>query len=501
MHTLDDRYELDSPIGVGGSANVYLAVQRSIGRKVAIKVLRPDAVANEQAREGYLREGALLAALKHPNIVTVHDVGFTEEGLPYFVMEYVRGNSLATHLQEGRRLAPSVAMPLFEQIAAGLGHAHRHGILHRDIKPGNVLIEEASVGQWFAKLTDFGVATHEAEEQDGGLVYGTPTYMAPERFHGQPATKESDLYGLGVVMFRALAGQAPFAGATWIDTATKHANDPVPRFADLGVHDVSPELEGIVRRCLEKNPAARYWSAEELRQDLEATRLGLLEPGSVPGGVYLLEDPQPDRPVVAKQWSWSGAAAGLLVVLLIGVPVVGSVAMMRQSERNADASGQAAADEAELDALEGAPFPLAPLSAWGKADDEAEPPPSPRPRSPRPREAPEEEAPPPEAEEVVFEPPPMPKPLEDGERFLGTWEGRANNRRLTLVLSNTSDRVHGSWRNESVAGRWWWENDAVHVDVVTASRSHRLVGEVSTSGGAGEVIVRGKAKGTWSVGR
>lgn len=497
MHTLDDRYELDSPIGVGGSANVYLAVQRSIGRKVAIKVLRPDAVANEHARDGYLREGALLAALKHPNIVTVHDVGFTEEGLPYFVMEYVRGNSLATHLQDGRRLAPSVAMPLFEQIAAGLAHAHRHGVLHRDIKPGNVLIEEASVGQWFAKLTDFGVATHEAEEQ-GGLVYGTPTYMAPERFHGEPATKECDLYGLGVVMFRTLTGEAPFTGETWVATAAKHANEPVPRFADLGIRDVSPELEGIVRRCLEKNPAARYWSAEELREDLEAARLGLSESGSVAGGIYLLEEPRPVRRAV-QHWSWAGAAAGLAVVLLVGVPIVGTVVRMRQADWDADGEGQAAT--AEEEALEGAPFPLAPLSAWGEADDEEEAPPSPRPRSPRPHVAPEEEAPSPEPAEVVFEPPPMPEPQEDGQRFLGTWEGRANNRRLTLVLSNTSDRVHGSWRNESVAGRWWWENGAVHVDVVTESRSHRLVGEVSTSGGAGEVIVRGKAKGAWSVAR
>jgi len=508
MEPLDERYDLASQIGAGGSADVFLAVQRSVGREVAIKVLRPDAIQNDYARRGYVREGAVLASLKHPNIVTVHDVGLTEEGLPYFVMEYVCGNSLATHLQGGRRLAAAEALPLFEQVAAGLAHAHRKGILHRDVKPGNVLLEAGSAGQAYAKLTDFGVATHEADDEEAkGILVGTPYYLAPERFQGHAGTKESDLYGVGVLMFRTLTGDVPFAGETWADVGQLHAHEPVPRFSDLGIDDVSPKLEGIVRRCLEKNPGARYWSAEELREDLEAARQSLSDPVSFAGApARALQRPTSALRSTGQHFSWSGGAAGLVVVLLLGVPVVAMVALHRESLRASAAAEEAAASVEEED-LEGAPFPIAPLSAWTRGQDEVdvegEATPSPSPRRPRASGADDAAPLPPEpSEEVVPDAvPEPPQPLEDGSAWLGQWEGRAINRRLTLALSTTDDSVDGLWRNEPVTGRWWWEGGAVQIEVATPSGSHRLVGQVSNDEGSGDVLVRGKPKGSWYVGR
>jgi serine/threonine-protein kinase len=267
------RYELHRRLARGGMADVFLARDQLLDRPVAVKVLFPEFATDPSFVERFRREAQSAANLNHPNIVAVYDWG-QEEGTYFIVMEYVEGRSLADILRSEGPLHPQRAAEIASDIAAALGFAHRNGVIHRDIKPGNVLVSPN--GQ--VKVADFGIARAlgaGAEENltQAGSVMGTATYFSPEQAQGLGLDPRSDLYSLGVVLYEMVTGRAPFTGDSPVAIAYKHVQEQPPRPRQVNP-DVPADLEAIIGKLLAKNPATRYPSAEDLRADLRRFRDG-----------------------------------------------------------------------------------------------------------------------------------------------------------------------------------------------------------------------------------
>src|SRR5215218_3808819 len=268
-----NRYEIQRGIARGGMAEVYLARDQLLDRPVAIKVLFPEFAVDPSFVERFRREAQSAANLNHPSIVGVYDWG-SHEGTYFIVMEYVRGRSLAEILRAEGTLHPDRAADIATDIAGALYFAHRNGVVHRDIKPGNVLITP----QGHVKVTDFGIARavgggNTDNLTQTGSVMGTATYFSPEQAQGHPVDPRSDLYSLGVVLYEMLCGRPPFAGESPVAIAYQHVQAAVvpPRQVNP---DVPESLEAITLKLLAKNPANRYPTAEELRADLRRYREG-----------------------------------------------------------------------------------------------------------------------------------------------------------------------------------------------------------------------------------
>ena len=268
---IDDRYELGAQLGSGGMARVYLAHDRVLDRQVAVKVLAESYAADPSFVERFRREASAAAGLNHPNIVAVYDRG-EADGSYYIVMEYLPGPDLKQVIRRRAPLSPIRSIDYALQILAALGAAHRRDVIHRDVKPQNVMVDEDGN----LKVTDFGIARAGEGTQmtEAGSVIGTAQYLSPEGARGEEVTAASDCYCVGIILYEMLTGRVPFDGERPVAVAMKQVNEPPvpPRVYEP---DIPPALEAVVLRALEKRPSDRFRSAEEFSEALQAVRAQL----------------------------------------------------------------------------------------------------------------------------------------------------------------------------------------------------------------------------------
>ena len=308
---LDGKYRLDEPLGEGGMGRVYRATHLLIERPVAVKVLHPHLVSDEEARERFRREARAAGRLRHPNGVAVTDFGETPEGVVYIVMELLEGESLRELTAREAPLEAGRAVSIMLQVAAAVGAAHAAGVIHRDLKPANIFLAEREGAPPVVKVLDFGIAklaADAAEDAGGraltqtGIMIGTPRYMSPEQCEGGVLTPASDVYSLGIILYEMLTGVTPFDGATPLAVAMQHFSKPPRPLSDLNA-SVPPELERVVLRALEKQPGARPSSAGEFHHELfeAATRLGLAGAENGYAGTARLPRHAPTSPLAGTQ--------------------------------------------------------------------------------------------------------------------------------------------------------------------------------------------------------
>jgi len=289
---LGDRYEIGAVIGRGGMAEVHEGRDLRLGRRVAIKILRPDLAKDPTFQARFRREAQSAASLNHPNIVAVYDTGqdtLSPEGdngepavvVPYIVMEFVDGMTLRQIVASGRRLLPERALEITAGILSALDYAHRHGIVHRDIKPANVMLTRTGD----VKVMDFGIARAindvSSTMTSASAVMGTAQYLSPEQARGEVVDARSDLYSTGVVLFELLTGKPPFTGDSAVAIAYQHVSEmpAIPSTIDPGV---SPEIDAVVMRALAKRADERYQSASDFRADVERAIAGSPVTAAVP---------------------------------------------------------------------------------------------------------------------------------------------------------------------------------------------------------------------------
>lgn len=267
--TLVGRYEIVQRVGVGGMADVYLATDNQLGRQVALKILHAQYADDEGFVERFRREAQAAAKLQHPNIVQIYDWG-REGDFNFIVMEYVEGRSLKDCLADEGPLDIPEACRIAGEVLSALAYAHRSGLVHRDIKPGNILLGDGKV-----QVTDFGIARAEAASTmtQAGTILGTAYYLSPEQAQGLPLDGRSDIYSLGVVLYEMISGRRPFEGDSPVSIAYKHVRE-MPRTPSVHRQDVPRPLEAIVMTALLKKPEDRYSSAALMRRDLEAFGAG-----------------------------------------------------------------------------------------------------------------------------------------------------------------------------------------------------------------------------------
>jgi serine/threonine-protein kinase len=275
------RYEILDELGRGAMGSVFRAKDPAMDRLVAVKTILSTALAGElgdEYRQRFLREARAAGALAHPGIVPVFDVG-EEEGMPYLVMEFVRGQTLDAAMKKGVRFSLDRVCEIGQQIAEALEHAHRHGVIHRDIKPANILLASLEAyGTEQAKITDFGVAKMTAVGiTTTGQMLGTPAFMPPEQFTGAPVDGRADLFSLGVILYWMATGEQPFMGETMTTVSYKIVHtEPVPP-AKLNPA-IPAAMEAVILKCLAKSPDDRYQTGEEVAQALAQLRTGGKEP-------------------------------------------------------------------------------------------------------------------------------------------------------------------------------------------------------------------------------
>ncbi|WMT17901.1 Stk1 family PASTA domain-containing Ser/Thr kinase [Parageobacillus toebii] len=293
---LNDRYKIISLIGGGGMANVYLARDIILDRDVAVKVLRFDFANDEQFIKRFHREAQAATSLNHENIVTIYDVG-EDEGIYYIVMEYVRGYTLKQYIHQHAPLPVPKALHIMEQLTSAIAHAHENGVIHRDIKPQNILIDENGD----VKVTDFGIAVARSSTTitQTNSVLGSVHYLSPEQARGGIATEKSDIYSLGIVMFELVTGRLPFSGESAVSIVLKHlqAETPSPKAWNPSIPQ---SVENIILKATAKDPFYRYRSAREMNEDISTA----LDPERVNEQKFMIpaddEEPTKAIPVIRE---------------------------------------------------------------------------------------------------------------------------------------------------------------------------------------------------------
>ena len=303
---LDDRYEQLELIGSGGMSVVYKSLDRKLNRYDAIKILKDDLIADDESRERFLAESRAIAMLSHPNIVSIYDVGHSDDvgdAIEYIVMELIDGITLKQYIKKRGQLNWKESLHFSAQIAKALAHAHEKGIIHRDIKPQNImLLKDGTI-----KVADFGIAALQNSMEDSDEALGSVHYMAPEQSKGAAADARSDIYSLGVVMYEMLTGQYPYTGETPEEIAIKHINGNPVRPRKLN-KSIPVRLEKIILKAMSSDLQTRYQTAEEMVQDLEKFRQEQVteEMKSSIGPIDLegkdpVPEPKPPRKTAAKK--------------------------------------------------------------------------------------------------------------------------------------------------------------------------------------------------------
>jgi tRNA A-37 threonylcarbamoyl transferase component Bud32 len=327
------EYRLDAVVGRGGMGVVYAATQPVIEKRVAIKILNAQYSADPALVRRFTDEARAVNRIRHPNIIDIFSFGQLGDGRHYFVMEYLEGATLGSRLEKGTLSLEEV--PVFlAQICDALDAAHAEGIVHRDLKPENIWIVTPRRGRPFVKLLDFGIAKLAAVADQSstqtGAVMGTPHYMSPEQCHGRAVDHRTDIYAMGVILYRFYAGRLPFEGETFMEVLTKQVTlkpDPPSRYASI-----PPALDGLIMRCLAKDPAERPQTARELGNALEAifatSSLPLAQSTPPIGvsttlGASAAEIPRPAPTVPGgRRRAVVGAAVGLVALVAIGIAVL-----------------------------------------------------------------------------------------------------------------------------------------------------------------------------------
>jgi serine/threonine protein kinase len=312
------RYAIERRLGMGGMGAVYVAKQTPLGRQVALKMLRPELVADAVAVERFKREAQVIAALGHPHVVAIHDFGECEDGTLFIAMEHLVGEDLLARVQREGALPWERALLIVEQIARALAGAHGNGIVHRDLKPANVLLVDVHGVTDFVKVLDFGIAklvrdgTQAAPSLTGaGFVPGTPGYIAPENIRGaEEDDARSDLYSLGVTWFEMLSGRLPYAATTTMKLLLQQLNDPPARLRDVCNATLPPAVEALLMRTLAREPGGRPASAAALIAEIVALRKSLNVSEALPPGAPTSESRIPVLPHLAKSPTASSMMAG-----------------------------------------------------------------------------------------------------------------------------------------------------------------------------------------------
>jgi len=369
--SLDGKYRLDKRLSSGGMGTVYKATHLMLGKALAVKLIKADLPASPDVVRRFQREAKAASNLNHPNIVPAYDLGQTQDGTLYIAMEYIDGPSLKEVIQAGP-IDPARTINLLRQVASALSLAHKHDIIHRDLKPQNIMLTKDADGRDVAKLLDFGIAKtlddSATQLTATGFSLGTPQYMSPEQAYGRPVDGRSDLYSLGIILYEMLVGEVPFSDPSTPAVLVKQMTEaPIPPALKRPDRQISPELAAIALRCLEKDPAKRFQTADEFSAALDAAAASL--------GATVLPLPLPSQ-VVGTMPSTPTSAT-----VVIGKPPSGqttqlptpvpAVSPANQTTRAAGAGLAAASDAATST---GGPTLVPPKAAQPPAASYATPP-------------------------------------------------------------------------------------------------------------------------------